>query len=445
VSASCTQAQAYLDRALPAAEAAQLEAHAAGCAECRKLIDSWEKFQEAYRTGTQRLLSEPTQADAGRLLHRALGGRPVTRRPLRWAWVGAGALAAAAVIALFVVSRRGPLPETPAYAVDAAGHRTSVSGGALEAGTERPATFALGLDVLGLAAGSRVELAARDSRRVRIELKRGSVAAAVHHREKGQSFEVHVGGATVSVVGTRFRVSAWPEGFGVDVAEGHVRVEQDGRTYDVLGGQSLRAAKGDVRTAPSSVDDFPELHPERSSAEPDAGASLEAPDGGAPAEPTHEHLVPASRIAAWRHAIVAGDAVSVIDEARRAARESPRQAELWEVLADAYRHGGSNAEAAHAYERAIALENPEQADHSRILLASLWIDRLNDPAHAEPVLRAYLRRAHGIVPDAQARVSLAKALRALGREAEARRELERVVRQYSAAPAAVEAHDLLKK
>jgi tetratricopeptide (TPR) repeat protein len=276
-------------------------------------------------------------------------------------------------------------------------------------------------------------------------LKRGSVAAAVHHREKGQSFEVRVGTATVFVVGTRFRVSALPEGFGVDVAEGHVRVEDSGHTYDVLGGQSLRAAQGDVRTAPSSVEDFPELHPEAVLAEPDAGANLEVPDAGAAVETAREHLVPASRIAAWRHAIVAGDGTTVIDEARRAARESPRQAELWEVLADAYRHAGSNAEAAHAYERAIALAGPEQADHSRVLLASLWMDRLSDPAHAEPVLRAYLRRAHGVVPDAQARVSLAKALRALGREAEARHELERVVRQYSAAPAAMEAHDLLKK
>jgi hypothetical protein len=320
-----------------------------------------------------------------------------------------------------------------------------VSGGALEAPGDRPAAFAMGLDRLGLSPGSRVALAAHDARRVRVQLERGSVAAAVHHREKGQSFEVRVGSATVSVVGTRFRVAALPDGFAVDVAEGHVRVEDSGHTYDVVGGQSLRAAKGEVRTAPSSVDDFAELHPERPPVEADAGAEAEAPDAGAPSEAARGHLVPAARIEAWRHAVATGDSARVIDEARRAVRESPRQAEVWQVLADAYRHSSANAEAARAYERAIALAGPEEGDRSRVLLASLLLERLGDPGRAEAVLRAYLRRPHTSALDAGARVNLAKALRALGRESEARRELERVTRQYSAAPAALEAHDLLTK
>jgi ferric-dicitrate binding protein FerR (iron transport regulator) len=442
MSASCSQAQAYLDRTLPAAEAAQFEAHAAGCADCQKLVGSWQRFQEAYRTGTHRLSAEPTDADARRLMARALAGERVAHRPPRWIWIAAAAAAGVVVVAA-VIWRSRPLPETPVYAIDATGQQAPVSGGALKAPADRPAAFALGLDRLGLSAGSRVELSARDARRVRVVLQRGSVAAAVHHREKGQSFEVHVGSATVTVVGTRFRVSALPEGFGVDVAEGHVRVEDSGHTYDVLGGQSLRATRGEVQIAPSPVDDFDELHPERAPVEADAGVAAEAPDAGSAPEPAH--LVPAARIAAWRHAIAAGDSARVLEEARRAMRESSRQAEVWQVMGDAYRHGGANAEAARAYERAIALAGPEEGDRSRVLLASLLMERLGDPGRAEAVLRAYLRRPHASALDAQARVNLAKALRALGREAEARHELERVVRQYSAAPAAMEAHDLLTK
>src|SRR6185436_10441307 len=106
-------------------------------------------------------------------------------------------------------------------------------------------------------------------------LDRGSVAAAVAPKKKGQSFVIQSGEFEVSVIGTRFRVSHGDGALRVEVAHGHVRVRSPRGEWDVLDGQTLSVDPSGEKMTGFERKDFDEL-----SATPLA----EPPDAGAPAE-----------------------------------------------------------------------------------------------------------------------------------------------------------------
>jgi ferric-dicitrate binding protein FerR (iron transport regulator) len=435
--------QLRLDGRLPEVQRTACDAHVKACAQCQALIRSWEAFSSAYKDETRPLLSTPSPQAVQALIRkgRAL---PEQARPKVALWaLGAAAAAAVVVLATWLTQRPA---ELTAVVVAASGAEVPLTGDVFEPTAREGARLHLGQDTVGVSSQSRLRLLRHDARHVRLALEKGTVACAVSHRTKGQSFTVESKGVVVSVVGTRFRVTDSEAGVRVEVAEGHVRVSSGGATWDVLPGQVLGVEGEHAQLSASAATDFVEL------AAP--GQGVEAKPAPAPtadasaAEPEAEvkaHAQPAQDVERWRRAAAGGHCAAVLPDVRRAVREHPREAEAWRVLADCQRLAGDYRPAASAYEHVVALAPPEEADRARMLLAELLHEHLGNDAEAERVLKVYLHHPRPAPLEASARVLWARSLLSRGKPAQAHAELERVTRRLPGTPAALEALDLLKQ
>jgi len=314
-----------------------------------------------------------------------------------------------------------------------------------EAPQAHATVVALGDDRVGVAASAKIRVDRHDPKQLRVQLERGAVAAKVKHREPGQSFVVTAGRYQVTVVGTQFRVERRGEGLRVDVLEGHVKVSAGTQSYDVLGAQSLELDEAGARSGAFEGADFEEL-----SQHPAVAPPAPAPDASTPEpepEPSHpaQATIPAATVQQWRRGALEGRCAELLPTLRTKTQEYPRQPDVWAVLADCQRLTGADRDAAKTYRHVVTIAAPEEGDRARLLLASLLLDRLGDPAGAVDVLRTYLK--HKQVPDleATARLKLAKAYLAQGRDALAKAELERLVKAMPETPSAMEALQLLKQ
>jgi ferric-dicitrate binding protein FerR (iron transport regulator) len=420
-------AQLYLDGRLTADERAAFEQHLSTCAECQALITSWRSFSAKFANETAAHLAPPDELSTRRLLNRARG-------PGRAPRIAVGVvLAAAAAVALVFALR--PRPETPVTPPPQLA--------TLEATTDARREV-LGDDVLGLTAGSAVEVAERSPTRVELKLLRGSVAASVKKRAAGSSFIVRSGEYEVKVVGTRFRVEAQPSGVRVSVVEGLVRVSKQGAQYEVGGGEQLELDSTRATRTKFSRVGFAEL------GEPDdEPAPLpEVLDAGveevAPAPTPAKKPVSQAQLLAWRQGAATNQCATLLPELRRAANEHRKQAAVWRVLADCQRLTKDALGARGSYEQVIAVGTSDDAARARPVLASLLQDELGAHEAAIKVLNDYLRSKPSAVLEASARVKLARSYLALGQKPQARKELERVVKELPSSPPALEALELLK-
>ena len=98
--------QDYLDRALDDDRCRQVEAHAARCARCERILDGYRRMLDAASH-----MPAPPADMVDRIVHTVdATPRPKRRRRRRWVWV------AAAVVLLLVIvraGRRGPQPLPP--------------------------------------------------------------------------------------------------------------------------------------------------------------------------------------------------------------------------------------------------------------------------------------------------------------------------------------------
>jgi ferric-dicitrate binding protein FerR (iron transport regulator) len=434
------QTQLYLDGRLRPDERAAAEQHLNGCAECRALVESWEHFKSAFEKSSAALLSEPSELQTQKLLRKAKGS-PRRGRPMVWGFAAVAASMCAGVLWWTQAT------EVPAFAIAPSGEEVPVANDTVEPANDQ--LVMLGGDRLGVAAQSRLRLERHDTRQVRLRLEKGSVAASVTHRKLGQSFVISVGRFEVSVVGTRFRVVQLGQGIRVDVVEGRVRVKAPERTYEVVGGQALELLEGRAEDKPFADSDFAELSPRPlppPTLDVDAGPPSEAPAEVVEKEETPKlpTPVPAAQIERWRRGALGGKCRELVDPIRRQAREHPGQAEVWRVLADCLRLVGDDRDSAAAYQHVAAVGGADEADRARLLLAGVLQERLHDDAEAERVLRAYLKHRQAPALEASARVKLARSLIALKKRAQAKSELQRVVKELPESPPALEALGLLK-
>jgi ferric-dicitrate binding protein FerR (iron transport regulator) len=432
---SCDQVHAWLDGTLAPNERTAFEAHLEGCAKCSALVRSWQQFSTSYQASTQRLQNPPSEADTARLMQKV--GR---RRGSRGWLVGGIAVAAAATVLVLMAPWRRAEPPLQAFAVAADGTQTPLIGTAIDTAS----VLELGGDRIGVDGHTQVTLAHADRKLVKLELKTGSVAAKVSHRAPGQAFVVSSGGYDVVVVGTQFRVAHLERGVRVDVIEGHVKVKARQRQWDVLAGESLELGdEGREVRSPFTAEAFAELS---TSPPPPPVPVVEPVDAGVAEAPEPKPVapIPAAQVAKWRKAVVAGECPTVLPALRQRAREHSEQSEVWRVFADCLRLAGNDREAANAYQHVVATAPPEEADRARLFLATLLQGSLHEHAEAEKVLRAYLKHKQPAALEAAARVKLARSLIALGKKAEAKVELERVLRDLPESPPALEALELRK-
>lgn len=353
---------------------------------------------EALRAwAAQRSAADPTPAEAAALVARAEAlQRPAPRRFV----TGAVLLAAAAALLLYAFwpAPDASEPEAPSIALAPEPAPEPVAEPAppdwLPEGAQ-----AVGDDTLVVAAGARV-LVAEAGPQTTIDLDAGSVEAIVSPRAEGGGFTVDAGDYAVSVIGTRFTVEREP--FGVSVSEGVVEVRdtRSDRRWRLRAGD--RFADGRLIRRPRPP-------------EPPPLPSLDA----------LSQLIRDGELAAAREGL----------QARLAA--DPADSDSWYRLAQLEARAGDPSAEAAAWRAVIAHGSARRASLARYELAGL----VDDPAEVEALMRAFLPDAGN--READARLRLAKALLAQGRDADARAELERIVTEHPGDAPAVEAQRLL--
>jgi FecR protein len=177
---------------------------------------------DARRERVERKLFE--QMAAVRMVERAEAVIPPPRKTRMPMWLGAGALAAAAVLAIVLVGRDSPtqtLP-SPSRVVTPLGGTTqfTVPGALIEAQSD-----------------TSVEVHHGANGAITLEVKRGAIECNVEHRENRPPFKVVAGEVSVEVVGTIFTVTKTPSPR-VDVARGKVRVTAPGGQWMIEAGET---------------------------------------------------------------------------------------------------------------------------------------------------------------------------------------------------------------
>lgn len=111
---------AYVDGELSPSESGQLEAHLAGCGECRVQLERLERLQGLLRQGLQDPIAEATPVLWPGVRARIEGGRPIGRFSawIRQIWEATWeqprvSLAGAAVISVLLITTLYLLQETP--------------------------------------------------------------------------------------------------------------------------------------------------------------------------------------------------------------------------------------------------------------------------------------------------------------------------------------------
>jgi hypothetical protein len=154
-------------------------------------------------------------------------------------WAMAGALAAAASVALWLQLGSSDLtPEAAPLAQETVQVAPSPAPVARHESrivtTEAPTQTTLGEAVLTLAAHSDVSVAGSDAEGWLVRLDAGQVDCKVAPRHGRPPFVVQGGETRVTVVGTRFKVARHGDESRVGVTEGHVQVDS-GATHVLLG------------------------------------------------------------------------------------------------------------------------------------------------------------------------------------------------------------------
>jgi len=184
---------------------------------------------DVRRERVERKLFE--QLAAVRMVERAEAVIPPLRKTSRMPmWLGAGALAAAAILA-FVLFTRGDSPTqtlpSPSRVVTPLGGTTqfTVPGALIEAKSD-----------------TSVEVHHGANGAITLEVKRGEIMCNVEHRENRPPFKVVAGEVSVEVVGTIFTVTKTPRPR-VDVARGKVRVTAPGGQWLIEAGETWPATR----------------------------------------------------------------------------------------------------------------------------------------------------------------------------------------------------------
>ena len=344
---------------------------------------------EARRDRIERKLFE--QLAAVRMVERAEAVIPPARKSRKPIWFSAGALAAAAVLAVVLLGRGTPtepgLP-SPSRVVTPIGGTTqfTVPGALIEARSDTS------VEVLHGANGA-----------ITLVVARGAVECDVEHRANRPPFRVVAGEVSVEVVGTRFTVTRSPKPR-VDVARGKVRVIAPG-------GQWLIEA-GEAWPTPTQTALAPE---------PEVTPEIEmAPDVVAPSKKkstvTPPPVAPTTA--------TAPNAPTSKDEATKEERDLAR--ETWRI-ANKLEHSDPQ-KAAQLY-RSIATNGKGMESVALISLAEVEL-RMKHPAQALAALDELRERFPNAANTEDAAWFRYEALRTMGKRDEARGAAADYLRQF---------------
>jgi len=423
------------------------------------LTDSEHRFLESFAATDPLALAEETllgslstlEPFADELGNRALADAAVRRvtearregvRRSRMLWLGAGALAAAAAIAVLIRKPASVEPVAQAesvveYVAPAAAARTAagalLQGARVTGGTEieaigGPVCVAVEPKIHAcLASGSKIRLSQIGVAARRVDLVTGRVAVALFPLPRGERFSVVTGGVWSTAVGTAFTVERLANGtVETIVHEGKVAVgpEHGGELVTAHkiglshgGGTAIASLEAHGRTETPEWAALASVAHRAIEAEPVPSKAPEAPVAeatGEPVQPTEPKgaSTPSrgvtsapSRSKAEPAPVVTTTAPELLASARRALRE-----QRWSDAADAYAR--------------IVSDFPSSPEAHTVLvpLARVELERVGRPGAALEHVKAYL--AVGGSLDVEAELLRIRAYRALGKSEDEARSID---------------------
>lgn len=418
MSAECKDLECFLDGRLEAPSRAAFEAHLTACATCQSGVAQWERTGQLLEAWAAPFSGPPSAAALRHFRQRA-------QRPRQWVPVtlGLSLATAAAVTLVFFFARGGPTEWDLALEEGSTTHRLQAT---TLGSPDEDLRFRLGPDRLEVMRASEVDVLDKSVRRTRLRLRHGKVVAQVEPGHRGRQFIVESEPFRVTVVGTVFEASRDARGLHVATREGIVQIDRLAASGAVLETHRLSAGSTlSLETAPAP------------SAEVNAHGS---PDAG---PPDVEFVAPTAprkdQLLAWRKRAARGECEAVLEEAEAVLRRLPSHPGTLRVAADCARKLHEPERAVAMYRRLMKATEGQQAAEALLLAVSLTQDELHD-AEATVKLTQDLRRQRASAAVlASLHLRRASALRALGRQTEASREIDLILSTYSSTPAAAEA------
>ncbi len=417
--------------------------------------ETWEREDRLLREWSEERSTDTASADSSRRFAMLVEARLRERRRAR---VRQGVLAAAALVLLAVslTLRERPTRSTPdheALVVYSEGETVAGEETLAVSGEGRLVTR-LGPDLLAVDAHSEVVVQSATTEEVQIRLDRGTFAAHVEPRTGGEAFNVIAGDRAVVVRGTRFSVTRLPAGDVVVVVdEGQVDVMGQPASFHVTAPRRLRVdSRGSA--------EFTRLHEDDReldrllSLEPWTPAEAVTPstevlpdvalaDAGQRPAPLHE-VASQPSLDDLRHRLLAGDPDAALADLEALVATDPEHVDAWALLATARRRSGDPAGAIGAWREVVSRASGSDASRARYEAAVILQAQPDGHAEAVALLEAFLDSPEGLgALEADARLRLARSLRALGREDEASAALEDVLQRFPGTAPATAARDLL--
>ena len=457
----CGQLDAFLDKRLEGPALAAYQLHWQSCGECAERVRHWSTFHQAALVwqGENRVLPLVTASKADALIAKA--AQQPAAPSFGWRIPAFAAVAVCATVGVIAsVYFRAPAPAQPSpwtapmLVLDSSAEGISPVGATLEAPEDGVLRARLGADRLALASGSRVSVTRVSRQEVRLRLDEGSIALDINPRAEGESLWVDVGGVTVRVIGTRFRV-AKEGGISVLVNHGRVRVtDAQGLMREVGRGEVLTIDDSETRLGAALGPQQQRLDSELDGTPAPAIDDPDKPRARVKRVPPVVKAPPATdpvqlqvgqsnpvRLEGWRSQISNGRLEAARTSLAAHLKIAPLDFEAWLLLAECHRKQNNLNEALAAYRVVIDGADRATANSARLTAATVLQEEGRDPAAAK-LFSGYLDNA--IASDAPALLKLARAKIAAGRRAEARASLERVVSLNRTAPEAQEAAQLLE-
>ncbi len=434
---TCDQLGDYLAQLLDVNARAVVEAHLQECSACRAAAQQAEKVDKSLRAFLLQREFQVSPLTTRRLPDLVKTQRREQRaRGVRTAFAG---MAAATLALVLIVARRNA--ESPLRANDANVGAANASTapqvpkitllfeeGAKLSDPTLPGARHLdvpgdgrlvvraGEDIIGLGARSQAELPEGQPQDSVIRLASGVVAVQAAHRSAQGSLSVRAGGYTVRVVGTRFVVT-W-DGVShllVGVSEGVVRVvDPHGGERSVRPGQQMTFSEQDPGTLEALGSEA--LHSMDQALDAARQPASPAPFRGEPAvlrsQPSVSAIASELDDASIKQLILEGAYARAERALLARVGAAPRDAAAWWLLGECRRKAGQSQQSVSAYRRLIEVGGPAERNRARYQAALILEERLNSPAAAIELYRAYLAAPAGTRPlEASAQLRLSRLTR----------------------------------
>jgi tetratricopeptide (TPR) repeat protein len=397
----------------------------------------------------------------------------VGKRARLWA---PAAIAAAALVAVFVVSSSPEEPARPAQidalsivatAIHEDGKTNPIQMDRLiSAPSDARLLLRVGHDVFGLEASGRVRVEAALKNEVRLRLEKGVVACQVAHRNKEGQFTVVYRSYSIRVVGTRFSVGADKENqLLVSVIDGEVKVTgPDQLAASVKAGQTLKIAKENQlhreTVAPDARNQINVLlSPEATRVDtgqtvlrttPATAPELDvvdfAPRTSPPSRQGSKGAQASEDLTDWQEMVIDGQYQRAESALRAHLRRFPRDANAWWLLATCRRKAGDWPGAVDAYDSVIRNAGASRKDKARFRAATILQEKQGNHDKALEYLGAYLKNAGRTKPlRAEALIRQATSYLSMGQKKQAVSALKTVISDYGNTPAATRAKHMLQQ